>query len=572
MVFRDSAFSNDVAKTNCTEILRQRSIESLELRVPGDERWLQPDEAYGSVDNRAVQREMIRKAIREQLSKEKRLHPQGIQVLTLLFIDKERLLSFDEPLKFIFSHSALREGWDNPNVFQICTLRDIRTERERRQTIGRGLRLCVNQDGERQRGFEVNTLTVIAQESYEDFAENLQREIEAETGIRFGVVEDHQFASIAINNSSGQSGHLGMEKSQELWRYLVTAGYIDSQGKIADQLRDALPDGSFTLPDEFEPLRDAITEKLRKAAGRIEVKKAEERRTAQPREAVLNSAEFKALWERIKHKTTYRVQFDNENLLKECAEALHDAPLIPHPRMRWNTADIQVGQSGVQSQVRESSAPVSLRSDGVALPDLVTELQNRTQLTRRSIVNILSESGRLDDFSVNPQKFIETAAEAINRRKWLALVDGIKYRRAGDEVYYAQELFVKEELTGYLNKMVESQKSVYDYVVWDSQTEAKFAEELETSSAVRVYAKLPGWFQVPTPLGPYNPDWAVLIEDSNDERLYFVAETKGTSFHDDLRNTERAKVDCGREHFAALEVGETPAQYRVVHTLDDLFH
>ena len=643
------------------EIRVGRGIESLELRVPGDERWLQPDEAYGSVDNRAVQREMIRKAIREHLSKEKRLHPQGIKVLTLFFIDKvanyrdydedgnpakgeyarifeeeyrraanspdyrslfegiditdaverahdgyfsidrrggwtdtadnnqanrdnaerafnlimrdkERLLSFDEPLKFIFSHSALREGWDNPNVFQICTLRDIRTERERRQTIGRGLRLCVNQDGERQRGFEVNTLTVIAQESYEDFAENLQREIEAETGIRFGVVEDHQFASIAINNAGGQTGHLGMEKSQELWRYLVTAGYIDSQGKIADQLRDALPDGSFTLPDEFEPLRDAITEKLRKAAGRIEVKKAEERRTAQPREAVLNSEEFKALWERIKHKTTYRVRFDNENLLKECAEALHDAPLIPHPRMQWNTADIQVGQSGVQSQVRESSAPVSLRSDGVELPDLVTELQNRTQLTRRSIVNILSDSGRLDDFSVNPQKFIETAAEAINRRKRLALVGGIKYRRAGDEVYYAQELFVKEELTGYLNKMVESQKSVYDYVVWDSQTEAKFAEELETSSAVRVYAKLPGWFQVPTPLGPYNPDWAVLIEDSNDERLYFVAETKGTSFHDDLRNTERAKVDCGREHFAALEVGETPAQYRVVHTLDELFH
>ena len=423
VVFRDSAFSDDVAKTNCTEILRQRGIESLELRVPGDERWLQPDEAYGSVDNRAVQREMIRKAIREHLSKEKRLHTQGIKVLTLFFIDKERLLSFDEPLKFIFSHSALREGWDNPNVFQICTLRDIRTERERRQTIGRGLRLCVNQDGERQRGFEVNTLTVIAQESYEDFAENLQREIEAETGIRFGVVEDHQFASIAINNAGGQSGHLGMEKSQELWRYLVTAGYIDSQGKIADQLRDALPDGSFTLPDEFEPLRDAITEKLRKAAGRIEVKKAEERRTAQPREAVLNSEEFKALWERIKHKTTYRVRFDNENLLKECAEALHDAPLIPHPRMQWNTADIQVGQSGVQSQVRESSAPVSLRSDGVELPDLVTELQNRTQLTRRSIVNILSDSGRLDDFSVNPQKFIETAAEAINRRKRLALVD-----------------------------------------------------------------------------------------------------------------------------------------------------
>ena len=641
------------------EIRARRDGGSLELRVPGDERWLQPDEAYGAVDNRAVQREMIRKAIREHLDKEQRLRPRGIKVLTLFFIDKvanyrdydadgnpvkgeyarifedeyrrianhpdyhslfegvdltdaaerahngyfsidrrggwtdtaenrqadrdnaerafnlimrdkEKLLSFDEPLKFIFSHSALREGWDNPNVFQICALRDIQTERERRQTIGRGLRLCVNQDGERQRGFEVNTLTVIAQESYEEFAENLQREIEQETGIRFGVVEEHQFASIAINNAGGQTGHLGMEKSQELWRYLVTAGYIDNQGKIADRLRDALPDGSFTLPDEFEPLRDAITEKLRKAAGRIEVKKAEERRTAQPREAVLNSEEFKALWERIKYKTTYRVQFDNVDLLKECAEALHDAPLIPHPRMQWNTADIQVGQSGVQSQVRESSALVSLKSDGVELPDLVTELQNRTQLTRRSIVSILSESGRLNDFNDNPQKFIETAAEAINRRKRLALVDGIKYRRSGDEVYYAQELFVIEELTGYLNKMVESQKSVYDYVIWDSQTEAKFAEELESSSVVKVYAKLPGWFQVPTPLGAYNPDWAVLMEDDDGERLYFVAETKGTAFLDDLRNTERAKVECGKAHFAQFQTDNAPAKYVVVPSVDKL--
>ena len=643
------------------EIRVGRGIESLELRVPGDERWLQPDEAYGSIDRGAVQREMIRKTIREHLEKEKRLHPVGIKVLTLFFIDKvanyrdydedgnpakgeyarifeeeyrraanspdyrslfegiditdaverahdgyfsidrrggwtdtadnnqanrdnaerafnlimrdkERLLSFDEPLKFIFSHSALREGWDNPNVFQICTLRDILTERERRQTIGRGLRLCVNQDGERQRGFEVNTLTVIAQESYEDCAENLQREIEEETGIRFGVVEEHQFALIEVSNDGDQSGRLGMEQSQEVWRYLVTQGYLDQQGNITDSLREYLPSGSFTLPDEFEPLRDAITETLRKAAGRIEIKKAEERRTAQPREAVLNSEEFKALWERIKYKTTYRVQFDNGDLLKECAEALRDAPLIPHMRMQWNTADIQVGQSGVQSQVRESSAPVSLRSEGIELPDLVTELQNRTQLTRRSIVSILSDSGRMDDFSVNPQKFIETAAEAINRRKRLALVEGIKYRRAGNEVYYAQELFVKEELTGYLNKMIASQKSVYDHVIWESDNEAKFTEQLETSAAVKVYAKLPKWFQVPTPLGTYNPDWAVLIEDSNDERLYFVAETKGTSFLDDLRNTERAKVYCGREHFAALEVGETPAQYRVVHALDELFH
>ena len=660
---------DDLESKTHREIYRNHSIgavrvgrgsESLELRVPGDERWLELGEAHGSVDLRVVQREMIRRVVREHLDKEKRLRPLSIKVLTLFFIDKvanyrnydgdgnpvkgefarifeeeyrraandpdyktwfegvdlddaaeqahngyfsidrrggwtdtadnrqadrdsaeraynlimrdkEKLLSFEEPLKFIFSHSALREGWDNPNVFQICALRDIHTEQERRQTIGRGLRLCVNQDGERQRGFEVNTLTVIAQESYEDFAENLQREIEEETGIGFGVVEEHQFAFIQVNGPGDQSVHLGLEQSQEIWRYLVAQGYLDQKGKITDLLRESLPDGSFTLRDDLEPLRDAITEVLRKSAGRIEIKKAEERRTARPREAVLDGEEFKALWDRIKHKTTYRVLFDNENLLKECAEALREAPLIPRPRMQWNTASIQVEQGGIQGELLESGAPVSLRSNFVDLPDVLTELQDRTQLTRRSIRRILSESERLDDFSVNPQKFIEIAAEAINRRKRLALVDGIKYRRSGNESYYAQELFMKEELTGYLNKMVESQKSVYDYVIWDSPNEAKFAEKLETNSAVKVYAKLPRWFQIPTPLGSYNPDWAVLIEKDASDRLYLVAETKGSSFLDDLRNTERAKVECSKAHFETLAIDENPARYRVVHKLDELF-
>ena len=639
------------------EITVGRGNESLELRLPGNERWLTPGEAYGAVEQSDVHREMIRKAIREHLDKEKRLHPQGIKVLTLFFIDKvanyrnydadgnpvkgqfavifeeeyrrsashrdyrtlfdgvddlgdaaerahegyfsidrrggwtdtaennqtnrdnaeraynlimrhkEKLLSFDEPLKFIFSHSALREGWDNPNVFQICALRDIQTERERRQTIGRGLRLCVNQDGERQRGFEMNTLTVIAQESYEDFAENLQREIEEETGIRFGVVEEHQFALVVDEN--GPNGRMGVEKSKELRRYLVTNGYLNLEGKVTDALREALQNNTLALPDEFEPMREAITEALRKATGRIEIKNAAERRTVQPREAVLDSEDFKALWERIKYHTTYRVRFDNDNLLKECAEALSDAPFIPSARLQWNTAGMRLEQGGVQSRLLETGAPVRLRSDDVELPDLLTELQDRTQLTRRSIARILSDSGRLDGFRINPQKFIEMAAEAINRCKRSSLVDGVKYRRLGDEHYYAQELFVKEEL-GHLNKMIKSKRSPYDYVKWDSTNERNFADQLELSDAVRVYAKLPSWFKVPTPLGTYNPDWAVLIKNDDHERLYFVAETKGTSSSEQLRHTELAKVNCGRKHFVALAVGESPAKYCVVQTLDEL--
>ncbi len=259
--------------------------------------------------------------------------------------EKEKLLSFETRLKFIFSHSALKEGWDNPNVFQICALREMGTERERRQTIGRGLRLCVNQQGERLRGFDVNTLTVVATEGYEQFAENLQKEIETDTGIRFGVVEKHQFAPIAVVDAAGRTVALGVKQSEAIWKHLKDSGYVDAHGKIQDHLRKAL----------------------------------------------------------------------KENTLE--------------------------------------------------LPDLLTDLQDKTQLTRRSLVRIVTGSGRLDDFKRNPQEFVELVAEAVNRTKRLALVDGIKYQRLGDEYYYAQELFETEELTGYLKNMLAATKCVYEHVV-----------------------------------------------------------------------------------------------------------
>ena len=490
---------------------------------------------------------------------------------SLIMRDKEKLLSFSEPLSFIFSHSALREGWDNPNVFQICALRDIGAERERRQTIGRGLRLCVNQEGERQRGFEVNTLTVIAREGYEQFAENLQREIEEETGIRFGVIEPNQFAGIPLPDREGKTETLSPSRSEYLWNYLRKQGYMDHQGKVSDSLRTALREETVNLPDDFESAREDIIKLLKKATGRIQIRDASERRRLNPREAVLNSEEFRALWDRISRKTTYRVRFNNDALIEECANALRDAPSIPRSRIQWHTAGISIETAGVQPRLLERGSQISVQhEDDIDLPDLLTELQDRTQLTRKSIQRILLDSERLDDFTNNPQRFIETASEAINRRKRLAIVDGIKYQRLGNEHYYAQELFEREELTGYLRNMLASTKSVYDYTVCDSANEIEFADALEKNSAVRVYAKLPGWFHIQTPLGPYNPDWAVLVEDDDSERLYFVAETKGSAFLDDLRNIERAKVECGKAHFHALETGESPARYRVVHTLDNL--
>ena len=488
----------------------------------------------------------------------------------LIMKEKEKLLSFDTPLKFIFSHSALKEGWDNPNVFQICTLRDIQTERERRQTIGRGLRLCVNQEGQRLRGFELNTLTVVATESYEQFAENLQKEIEADTGIRFGVVEAHQFAAVTVVAADGSTSPLGTEQSKVLWEHLKAQGYIDGKGKVQEALRTALNDGTLAVPEPLNAQLGQIRDILRKLSGRLEIKNADERRQVRPRQAVLHSPEFKALWDRIKHKTTYRVQFDNEQLVESCVHALRDAPAIPKTRLQWRKADIAIGKAGVEATERGGAATVVLDETDIDLPDVLTELQNRTQLTRRTIYRVLTGSGRLDDFKRNPQAFVELAGEAINRCKRLAIVDGIKYLRLGDEHYYAQELFEQEELTGYLKTMLDAPKSVYEQVIYDAATEASFGDDLEKNDAIRVYAKLPGWFKVPTPLGTYNPDWAVLVEKDGAERLYFVVETKSGLFADDLRGKEGAKITCGKAHFKALEVREAPARYIVARSVDDL--
>jgi len=641
------------------EIRVGKGNEFMELRVPGGEQFLKSGQAWGDVDALAVQREMIRRTIREHLDKEKRLRPQGIKVLSLFFIDvveryrkydadgkavkgdyarifeeeyrraaklpdyntlfkevdltraaeevhngyfsidkkggwtdtaennqgnrdnaeraynlimkeKEKLLSFETRLKFIFSHSALREGWDNPNVFQICTLRDIQTERERRQTIGRGLRLCVNQDGLRLRGFEVNTLTVIAMESYEQFAENLQKEIEEDTGIRFGIVEAHQFAAITVTDSEGKAAPLGFEQSKALWEHLKARGHIDAKGKVQDSLKQVLKAGTLIVPEVFSAQLDQITSVLKKLAGRLEIKNADERRQVRTRQAVLHSPEFKALWDRIKHKTTYRVLFDNEKLVESCIDALREAPAISKARLQWRKADIAIGKAGVEATERQGAATVVLDEADIELPDLLTDLQDRTQLTRRTIYRILTGSYRLDDFKRNPQQFIELAAEAINRCKRLAVVDGIKYQRLGDEQFYAQELFEQEELTGYLKNLLAVEKSVYEQVVYDSDTEATFADQLEKNMAIKVYAKLPGWFTVPTPLGSYNPDWAVLVEKDGGERLYFVVETKSGLFADELRYRERAKIECGKAHFSALAVGESPAQYIVAKDSNDL--
>jgi len=494
----------------------------------------------------------------------------------LIMKDKEKLLSLSTPLKFIFSHSALKEGWDNPNVFQICALRDMGTERERRQTIGRGLRLCVNQDGQRVRGFEINRLTVIAKESYTEFAKNLQKEIEESTGIKFGVIAPLQFAAIAVAGSNGIITPLGANQSKVLWEHLKAIKHIDAKGQVQDSLTRALKDGTLELPEAFATVRGPVTELLRKVASRIEIKDADQRipvplRKGPGGKALYLSDDFKALWDRIKHHTVYRVQFDNDKLLQDCIEAMRGAPAIAPARLHWRKADISIDKAGVVAMETKGATIEALDEGGIQIPDLLTDLQDRTQLTRRSVVSILTKSSRLEDFKRNPQQFIEQTAQIINRCKRLALIDGIKYQRIGEEHFYAQELFAENELSGYLQNMLQDTKrSIYEHVIYDSSIEREFAESLENSAEVVLYAKLPSWFKVPTPLGPYNPDWAILFEQDGAQRLYFVVETKSSLFTDDLRSKEDAKIRCGRAHFAALESSSDPARYHVATSLSDV--
>lgn len=284
----------------------------------------------------------------------------------------------------------------------------------------------------RLRGFEINTLTVIATESYEEFAENLQKEIEKDTGIKFGVVEKHQFAAIPVSKPDGSTGMLGFDESAAIFEHLKTHEFVDARGWVKDALRTALKDGTFSLPKALEEHLAAVRDVLKKVAGKLDIKNADDRVVVKTRQAILEGAEFKALWDRIKHKTTYRVHFDNEKLIIDCSKAIANGPPVSKPRVRIRKADLSIGQGGVVAKEhnKNSGAIVTIDEGDIASPDVLTDLQDRTQLTRKSLVRILIECGRLNDFRRNPQSFIEIVGEVINRTKRLALVDGIKYEKS----------------------------------------------------------------------------------------------------------------------------------------------
>ncbi len=471
-----------------------------------------------------------------------------------IMVHKEWLLGFESKLRFIFSHSVLKEGWDNPNVFQICTLNETNSVMKKRQEIGRGLRICVNQDGERVHGFDVNTLTVMANESYEKFAESLQKEIEQEEGIRFGILEEHSFSNIVLIDESGNEKHLGAETSKSLFLNLKEKGYIDEKGKVLDALKIDLKHNRVEIPKELDNAKAQILSLLKKISGDLNIKNADDKRVVKVKKEVLLSPEFTELWDKIKYKTTYRVEFDSQGLIDECASQIKNNLIVGKSRFVYQEGLADISRAGVEVKDLKETTHVAGIID-YKLPDVISYLQNETNLKRKTIAEILLKSDKIESFKNNPQKFIDQALEIIKRTMRQFIVDGIKYQKIGDDSYYAQELFQSEELHGYLSKnMIEAKKAPFDHVVYDSNIEKSFAEGFEKNTSVKVYAKLPSWFKVDTPLGSYNPDWAVLVDDEDKDRLYFIVESKGSLFEFDRRGVENGKIECGKKHFEAIDI------------------
>lgn len=472
---------------------------------------------------------------------------------SLIMKDKERLLSFDTKLRFIFSHSALREGWDNPNVFQICTLNETKSEIKKRQEIGRGLRLTVNQEGERVYGHDVNTLTVMVNESYEDFVTNLQREIEEEEGIKFGVVDKYIFSNILYEVSEGVKLQVGSSESENIWNFLKDEKYIDEKGNIQEKLKAELKYTTLSLPKDFKTFEPIIIQKLTKLAGNLKnIKNANDRREIKlNKENIIDDKEFMELWNRIKYKTTYSVCFDSDKLVEECIKAIQEDLKVSSVKIEVTKAKTKIAEEGISSTKRKTEF-VEVQ-EKVNLPDILTYLQNETNLTRKTIANLLVKCGKLDLFKMNPSRFMQEVALIIKRTLSNFIVDGIKYEKIDGEEYAVQEIFKNEELFGYLkDNIIESSRSVYNYVKYDSDVEKSFAESLENDDNVKVYAKLPSNFKVDTPIGSYNPDWAILIEKNGEEKLYFVVETKGTNQIALLKDSEKGKIRCAKKHFKAL--------------------
>ena len=465
--------------------------------------------------------------------------------------NKEQLLSLDEPLRFIFSHSALREGWDNPNVFQICTLNETKSEMKKRQEIGRGLRLPVNQQGERIFDETINRLTVIANESYEDFARKLQTEIEEDFNVHFGAVSKNAFAKI-IQVINDQETTLGDEKSQKIWEELKQQGHIDEDGQIQPKFNPTDKYFEVKLSPEFQDAKHQVIDIVQGYLFSEHVVNRNNRKTLKINKMIYLDDEFRKLWDKIKPKTTYSVEYDTDVLIEKASKAIREMDRIEKVKIVYKKAEMDIQEKGIETkELRVQEISASYSEDKTNLPDILAYLQKETELTRNTIVRILINSGRIEEFPLNPQKFMDSVARLIKNDLHKLIVDGIKYKKiVGQE--YEMRLFEETEIISYLNNLIEVKKSVYDAIEYDSEIEKRFAESLDMRDDIKLFVKLPSWFKIDTPIGTYNPDWAIVKHE--DDTLYLVRETKGIKDFEKLRNIEADKIRCAKRHFRELQV------------------
>lgn len=481
----------------------------------------------------------------------------------LIMQDKQRLLDGDEPVRFIFSHSALREGWDNPNVFQICTLREMGADTERRQTLGRGLRLPV---AKTVKGYErvsdrsVAQLTVVANESYAAFAQNLQAEYR-EAGVAIGQVRPNEFAKLMKRDPHGAmtDDMLGFKMSSAIFKHLENAGFI-KDGKTTSMF---LPDAagfSLHLPAEFRPYETDIIHCILNAGIEKYVKPVSARAKRKFNKELYASPDFERLWSAISQKTTYRVTVKHPMLVETCIKAIKAEPKIQPLRIDVTRAGVRVLRGGTQG-LELGARTVDLKGS-YDLPDIIGELQQGTSLTRKTLVDILIGSGRLDEFIANPNDFMAMVRRCVEGELQRVIVEGVQYEKIGGSIYELRELQAdglaeKDFFKEHLYRVEHPEKTDFDYVVFDGgpdSPERKFAEFLDHREDIRLFMKLPPRFQIDTPVGPYNPDWAIIKSEEGEDRIYMVRETKSTMDEQKRRPSENAKIKSAEAHFREIGI------------------
>ena len=498
-----------------------------------------------------------------------------VDAYDLILKDKERLLSFEEPVRFIFSHSALREGWDNPNVFIICTLKHSDNTVSRRQEVGRGMRLSVNQFGDRMDDpatvHQTNVLTVVANESYKDFVSALQRDISDSLSTRPRVANEDYFTGKVLKSTEGDVT-VTPQLARRIHHYLVKNDYIDDDNNVIQAYHDAKDEGQLAiLPPDIAPHAEAVFKLIDSVFSDAQLPEIEDDRKAKtnPLSANFQKKEFQELWNRINRKAAYTVHFETSELVAKCVEAV-DKELKVSPLQYTiqrgeqvedaNYESLQKGEGFKVSETSTESYKASIRS--AVKYDLIGKLAEDTQLTRNTVAGILQgiDETVFNQYKVNPEDFILKAARLINEQKATVIVEHLTYDPV--EETHNSDIFTKEKPKEDFNKAVKTERHIYDYVFTDSKNERTFVEELDTSTEVVVYAKLPRSFFIPTPVGNYNPDWAIAFEEGVVKHVYFIAETKGSMSSMELRKIEECKIDCARKFFAKITSGQV--KYEVV--------